>query len=152
MSAPVLTSSTILRVAADVLIQISSDVPNAIAASEPNIAADSQTAWDTEIWSRLSQVYKKPATCPAGPLMGIWSDITVYLLYTRHEEFLRVPPGAQKHLARIRYEDAIALLDKVAKGDAAIEGLTEATEDDVSGAGGWFSNPQVVTSRNFRGF
>lgn len=156
MSSPVQTSADLAgKIGGSLLVDLTNDSPGATLPSELVIGECSSEGWDTDIWTRLIPVAQKPANDAIPPaLKGLWADITIYRLHLRHEEYLQTAPGTAKHWARQRYEDALALFDKVAAGKAWIEGLLPATAAIVEnqGTGGWFSDGQVFTPENFRGF
>lgn len=115
------------------------------------IAACSTKAWD-EMWTFLRQRHPEPATCPDGQCKALLLTVTTYHLYGRRKELLANPEGQE--VVRER-EEALALCEKAARGDASIKGLTLLDADALEDAGSgmvYDANEPVYTKTTYRGF
>lgn len=121
------------------------------APDEDVIEAVSSDSWD-EMWGFLGLIYAKPATCPDGLAKNLLRRITRYGLYARRPEHLATAEG---EAIRLDKKDALALCEKASRGDAAIEGLTPLSADELDDAGPGLvavSNAVVFGPTNYRGF
>ncbi|MGH7779743.1 MAG: gp436 family protein [Candidatus Binataceae bacterium] len=122
------------------LVQLTNEDPTATAV---NTAALAQALGDAsaEIDSYLEARFALPLTDPPAVLTRLASDIAMYRL-----QALR--PLHDLEDARRRYDDAIAMLTKVAAGELTLGLAADNAEPPVAGAAEEVSGPRRVFSRD----